>query len=261
MAQATPTTQVAVVTGAARGIGRGIAEALARKGIAVALLDIDGNTAKAASLSIEESGGRARAFECDVRDRQAVIETFENVSKSVGPPNILVNNAGIYKSSDLVGVDPNDWINMLQVNLTGAFWCAQAAAPFLIRAPQGRLVNIASTGAKIGWERNHAYCASKSGLLGLTRTLALELAAHGVTVNSICPGNTDTEMMASVDADICADNGWPVGKFAQAMRERIPLGRLATPWDVASLVCFLCSEEAQFITGQAINVDGGLVMY
>lgn len=255
------TNRVAVVTGAGRGIGRGIAISLANAGMAVAALDILPEGVEETAAEIRESGGRANAHKCDVRNRDEVLQSFSAIEKSLGAPNVLVNNAGVYKSSDLASVDPADWLNMIQVNLTGAFWCSQAIAPYLMEASHGRIINVASTGAKIGWEKNHAYCASKSGLLGLTRTLALELARYGTTVNSVCPGNTDTHMMTSVDADICRENGWPAGQFVETVKARIPMGRLAQPGDVAGLVSFLCSEQAQFITGQAINVDGGLVMY
>jgi NAD(P)-dependent dehydrogenase (short-subunit alcohol dehydrogenase family) len=253
--------RVAVVTGAGRGIGKGVATSLATAGMAVAVLDVFMEGAEATAKEIQRAGGHADAYKCDVRNRDEVFECVRAVEQDLGAPNVLVNNAGIYNSSDLVSVNPGDWMDMIQVNLTGAFWCSQAIAPHLMQTSHGRIVNIASTGAKIGWEKNHAYCASKSGLLGLTRTLALELARYGATVNSVCPGNTNTDMMTSVDADICRENGWPAGQFVETVKARIPMGRLAHPGDIAELVLFLCSKQAQFITGQAINVDGGLVMY
>lgn len=252
--------RLAVVTGAGRGIGRGIAERLSYAGASVAIIDIDHDLAVEAARSLCDRGYSSLPFNVDVSNRGDVMRVFQDIRERLGSPDILVNNAGIYRSKTLLDVDEPDWCDIINVNLSGAFWCAQAVAPDLISKGSGRIVNVASIGGKIGWVRNHAYCASKSGLIGLTRVLALELAPHGVTVNAICPGNTETTMMREVDADICRENGWSTGEFAERTARQIPLGRLASPQDIAGLAAFLCSPEAAFITGQAINVDGGLVM-
>jgi NAD(P)-dependent dehydrogenase (short-subunit alcohol dehydrogenase family) len=251
--------RIAVVTGGANGIGKQIALQLAKAGAEVVVLDIAKVAADAVVLAIRDQGGRGESVCCDVADRTAIFAAFDSLREAIGPPTILVNNAGLFKSAELAEVAEVDWNRIMSVNLSGAFWCAQAAARDLGR--DGRIVNIASIGGKIGWARNHAYCASKSGLIGLTRVLALELAPRGITVNAICPGNTDTAMMQAVDAAVSSENGWPRGEFVRQLKDRIPLQRLALPADIADLVVYLCRPEAGFITGQAINVDGGLVMY
>jgi NAD(P)-dependent dehydrogenase (short-subunit alcohol dehydrogenase family) len=253
--------QIAVVTGAGRGIGRAIAERLALAGVKVAVVDIDEALAAETTSLINGKGCFALAVVTDISKHDSVGNAFRIIRERIGSPSILVNNAGVYKSDDLVDVHPDDWLRIIQVNLTGAFWCSQAIARDLMKQDHGRIINIASTGGKVGWPKNHAYCASKSGLIGLTRVLALELAPYGTTVNAVCPGNTDTEMMKAVDVDVCRENSWSPGSFARLQAERIPLRRIGSPDDVAGAVVFLCSKDASYISGQALNVDGGLVMY
>ncbi|MBK9745814.1 MAG: SDR family oxidoreductase [Chloroflexi bacterium] len=255
--------QVAVVTGAARGIGKAIALTLASYGAAVALLDVEPKTAEATAQYIKNETGNERlmTLQTDVSNYSSVKRAMSEVADKIGFPSILVNNAGIYTSSPLIEVTPEEWNNTIAVNLSGVFFCSQVVAPYLMERKQGRIINIASTGGKVGWPRNHAYCASKAGVIGLTRVLALDLAPYSVTVNSICPGNTNTDMMLAVDANIARNEGLQPGVFLLEQKASIPLKRFAEPEDVAAMVAFLASDDARHITGQAINVDGGTVMY
>jgi len=250
-----------IVTGAARGIGLAVARRAARDGAHVALLDIDGGAVENSALELTREGGVAIAVQADVSDAEQVHRAIAEIVQTLGPPRVLVNNAGIYKSAGLGDVTPADWNHMLGVNLSGVFFCVQATVPRMIELGGATIVNISSIGAKIGWIRNHAYCASKAGLIGLTRVLALELAPYQITVNAVCPGNTTTNMMKAVDADVAALENLAPGEFTRAQAKRIPLGRLAEPNDIAGAVAFLASADASHITGQAINVDGGSVMF
>ncbi len=253
--------KIAVITGAGQGIGEGIAERLAADGATVVVLDVNAEAAAKVAARINSSGSHAMGLGVDVGKRDAVIEALVKVNNSLGPPDILVNNAGIYTSSPLTEVTEEEWQRTINVNLSGVFFCSQAVAPHLIEKRYGRIINISSTGGKIGWPRNHAYCASKAGVIGLTRVLALDLAPYNVTVNAVCPGNTNTAMLKVVDENICRTEGLERGSFLLEQLTRIPLGRYAEPADIAALVSFLSSRDASYITGQAINADGGIVMY
>ncbi|MFZ5904494.1 MAG: SDR family NAD(P)-dependent oxidoreductase [Chloroflexota bacterium] len=253
--------QIAIVTGGARGIGKGIATRLALDGAKVVLIDIDIDTAGVTSKELNEKGFQTMAIETDVSKLSDVNKAVKKVCSTFGPPDILVNNAGIYTSAPLLEVKPKEWNRTLEVNLTGAFYFSQAVAIHLIKKQYGRIINISSIGGKVGWLRNHAYCASKAGLIGLTRVLALELAPYGITVNAICPGSTLTNMLVEVDENECRFEGLEKGTFLREQVNRIPLKRYAQSDDISSLVAFLVSREANHITGQAINIDGGTVMY
>ncbi len=253
--------QVAVITGAGRGIGRGIAERLAAEGTELALIDVDYDAAAVIASQIKTKARRAIALKADVSNQQEVIAALQEANARLGTLDILINNAGIYTSSPLLEVTPEEWQRTIAVNLTGVFFCSQAIVPYLMRKKYGRIINISSTGGKIGWPRNHAYCASKAGVIGLTRVLALDLASYNITVNAICPGNTNTDMLKAVDENICQTEGLEPGTFLKEQLRHIPMGRYAEPADIAALVAFLASQDARHITGQAINVDGGTVMY
>lgn len=250
----------AAVTGAGSGIGAASATALARAGARLTLLGRRRERLDAQARAISEQGGSAAAQVLDVTDAAAVPAAFEAAAKRFGPVDILVNNAGDAESAPFGKTSLELFERMLHVNLTGAFICTQAVLPAMLRAKRGRIVNIASTAGVKGYPYVVAYCAAKHGLVGLTRSLALEAARTGVTVNAVCPGYTETELVDQAVARI-ADK---TGRSPEAARAELaatnPMGRLMTPEEVAATVLYLCLASSSAITGQAIVVAGGEVM-
>jgi NAD(P)-dependent dehydrogenase (short-subunit alcohol dehydrogenase family) len=248
----------AVVTGGARGIGLAIARELALRGASLTLVGRDRARLFAAIESLP-GGTNCDAQACDVADPRAVQRTFDAIARSGRAVSILVNNAGVAKSAKFLATDDALWREMLDVNLTGAFACTRAALPAILAARAGRIVNVASTAGLVGYPYVAAYCAAKHGVVGLTRALAQELAATRVTVNAVCPGYTDTELVADAVANIVAKTGKSAEEARAALAARNPQKRLVTPAEVASAVAWLCLPESQSITGQAIAVAGGEV--
>lgn len=246
--EATLEGKVALITGAARGIGRAIALALARQGSVVVCGDVTGSP-ETAKL-VRDEGGQAHDLELDV-SRVDDVEAAMSFVQGIGGVDILVNNAGIFPRSPVLEMDEQDWDRVNGVNLRGAFLCARSAARTMrSNGRGGRIVNVTSGAAFVPTVQSAHYAASKAGLVAFTRVLALELAPYGVTVNAVAPGLTDTAQPRSFysDEDLVA--------FAQ----RIPLGRLAQPADIAPAVLFLCGPGADYITGQTLHVNGGLFM-
>lgn len=248
------TGRVAVVTGAASGMGLSIARHLAARGDRVALLDLHGDAATRAAEHLRETGACVMAAEVDVTDRAAVDEGLGKVRGELGPIAIMVTSAGLDAFEPFTEITPGSWERILAINLTGTFHCLQAAVPDMIEARWGRMVTISSSSAQSGAPRMAHYVASKSGVIGLTKALALELAPHGITVNTIPPGMIDTPMLRRAEA------GGDIGKLDKLAPRVIPIGRTGTPEDIAATCGFLCSDEAGFITGQVIGVNGGMVL-
>jgi 2-hydroxycyclohexanecarboxyl-CoA dehydrogenase len=246
--------RVAVVTGAASGMGLAIARHLAARGHRVGLLDMHGDAAQRAAGELREQGMSAVAVAADVTARAAVDAALADVRAQLGPVSIMVTAAGLDAFDPFTGITAETWARVLAVNLTGTFHCLQAALPDMLEARWGRMVTISSSSAQSGSSHMAHYVASKAGVIGLTRALALELARHGITVNCIPPGMIDTPMLRHAEA------AGHIGKLDKLASRMIPAGRMGTPEEIAAACGFLCSDEAGFITGQTIGVNGGMVL-
>ncbi|HXK24074.1 MAG TPA: SDR family NAD(P)-dependent oxidoreductase [Myxococcota bacterium] len=244
-------SRVAVVTGAASGMGLAIASRLADLGHRLALLDLQGEAVQRAAEDLRARGGRALAYALDVRDRGAIDEALSKVRSDLGPIEIVVTSAGIDAFAEFSEISVVEWERVIAVNLTGTFHCIQAAVPDMLAARWGRIVTISSISAQSGAAQMVHYAASKGGVIGLTKALAIELAPHGITVNTIPPGFIDTPMARRAESEGRLPGG------VDAIVARTPVRRAGTPNDVAAACAFLCSDEAGFITGQAIGVNGG----
>ncbi len=237
---------IALVTGAAQGIGYACAEALATDGYAVVLADVDAAGAQHAATRL---AGDARAVACDVADPAQVEHLFSEVERELGPVSVLVNNAGIARPGEFLETSVEDFRAVLEVNLIGTFAATQRAAKTMIeREIRGSVVNMSSVNAQMAIPSIPAYCASKGGIMQLTKAAALALAPHGIRVNAVGPGSIDTAMMAGVNSDPAA---------MQRVLSRTPLQRVGTPEEVAAIVAFLASDKASYVTGETIYADGG----
>jgi 3-oxoacyl-[acyl-carrier protein] reductase len=241
--------KVALVTGGAQGIGRTISEELARAGAHVVLGDVNLEGAQARAEAINNSGGSASAVKIDVSNATEVREVFDFIMKDKKPVDIVVNNAGITRDGLMVRMKESDWDLVLDINLKGSFLCSQQAAKQMMKQKSGAIVNIASIVGVMGNFGQANYSASKAGVIGLTKTLAREVASRGIRVNAIAPGFIDTEMTRVLDEEV-----------RQKLIEQIPLARLGLPEDVARCVNFLVSDKSSYITGQVINLNGGMLM-
>jgi 3-oxoacyl-[acyl-carrier protein] reductase len=251
--------RVALVTGAARGIGHAIARELAMAGAAVAIADLDAGEAERAAEEIaRDAPGAVAGFNMDVGDRNSMNAALDHIRASLGPPDILVNNAGLYRSTPLLDYDERTWQLMLDVMLSGPVRLARAAVPHMIDQSWGRIINMGSQVSAVSFGEDLAYSAAKAGIAGVTRSMAAELARHGICANTICPGNVLTDLMRETGAAIEKRDGLEPGQFLKERDASIPLGRLGDPVDVANLVVFLASERGGYITGQSIHVNGGL---
>lgn len=239
--------KVALVTGGTRGIGRACAELFSNRGAKVALCGRNIDTATAAA---EDIGGDTRAFQADMADPEAPGALVAAVEEAFGPVSILVNNAGLSHDGLLLRMKDGDWDQVIEANLSGVFRCCRAVARGMMKQRWGRIINISSVIALVGQAGQANYAASKAGLLGLTKSLAQEFASRNITANAIAPGLIDTDMTAVIQ-----------GGNRDTLLARIPLGRPGRPDEVASLVGYLASDSAGYITGATITIDGGLTMH
>ena len=242
--------RLAFITGASQGIGRAIALSLAAAGAPVALAARNREHLDAVVAEIVAAGGQALALALDVTQEAAIKEAFKQAGAHFARPvDILVNNAGVTRDQLAMRMKTDDWQLVLQTNLTAAFWCAQAALPGMIRQRWGRIINISSVVGQSGNPGQANYVASKAGLIGLTKSLALEVASRQITVNAVAPGFIETAMTATLGADVNAK-----------LLERIPMARIGSPAEVAAAVRFLASEESSYITGHTLAVNGGMYL-
>ena len=241
--------KIALVTGGGQGIGRVIADNLAKMGAHTVLGDINLENAEKAAKNIRDNGGKATAVLLNVMDPVNVRQVFDLIGKEFKPLDILVNNAGITKDGLFIRMKEDDWDRVLAVNLKGSFLCGQQAAKQMMKQRSGSIVNIASIVGVMGNPGQANYSASKAGLIGLTKTMARELAPRNIKVNAIAPGFIDTDMTRVLD-----------DKIRDKLIEQIPLARLGLPADIAHSVAFLVSGQSNYITGQVINVNGGMLM-
>ena len=251
MTASAPERPVAVVTGAASGIGLAIAERLAADGLAVAIFDRDAEGAQTAAAKIEAAGGTAVGVTVDVSDRASIDAGVEAVTARLAAPTVLVNNAGVEGFDPFLKISAEKWNRLLAVNLTGAFHCCQAIIPGMIDAGWGPIVNISSSSAQGGQPFMAHYVSSKAGMIGLTKSLALEFGPKGITVNTIPPGFIDTPMLRG------SESKGLLGGKVEDHEQKTPVRRVGRPEDIAAMCSFLVRDEAGYITGQVMGVNGG----
>ena len=254
------TNQVVIITGAASGIGRACAVRFAQEGANITCLDFDAARNEETAERCRSYGVEALALKCDVTQKSdlqtavgATLEAWDRI-------DVLVASAGIYTGSPLAEVSLSQWQRLIDINLTGTFLSNQAVASVLMEQGSGSIINISSMAGKTSWPGSAEYSASKSGVIGLTRSVAMELAPFGATCNAVCPGNTLTDMVRNVAGIVGAQDGLTGEEWLQSRADECPMKRMAEPWEIAGVVAFLASRDSRYLTGQAIEVDGGLIM-
>ncbi|MCO6449618.1 MAG: SDR family oxidoreductase [Caldilineales bacterium] len=254
------TNQVAMITGAASGIGQACAVRFAQEGANIACLDFDAARNKETAALCRSHGVEALAIKVDVTQPEDLHRAVETTLAAWGRIDVLVASAGIYSGGPLAEVPLSQWQRLIDINLTGVFLSNQAVAPHLIKQRSGSIINISSMAGKTSWPASAEYSASKSGVIGLTRSVAMELAPYGATCNAVCPGNTLTDMVRNVAGIVGPQDGVSAEEWLQARANDCPMKRMAEPWEIAGVVAFLASEDSRYLTGQAIEVDGGMIM-
>ncbi len=244
-----------IVTGGGGGIGDALCRGFAAEGAAVAVLDRDADAARATADAVVAGGGRALAVECDITERDAVDGAVAQVTSVLGPVDVLVNNAGWDLFVPFLDTAPEDWSQLIDINLVGPLHMHHAVLPGMVERGRGRVVNVASDAARVGSSGEAVYAACKAGLVAFSKTLAREHSRHGITFNVVCPGPTDTALLATV-TDAAANPD----KLREAFRRAIPMGRLGEPADLVGAVLFFAGDDASFVTGQVLSVSGGLTM-
>ena len=253
-------SKIVLITGGSGGIGLALASAFAAQGSRVVIAARDRERLQESAANLARKGLQALALPCDISRREQVRALARDIQAQLGEVQILVNNAGLARAVNFVDMPDELWDETLEVNLTGAYNCCKIFLPSMLRAKWGRVINIASISAKVGFRHVTAYTASKHGLLGLTRSLALETARAGVTVNAICPGYVDDERTRENAARMAQNTGKSVEDILGLFASTAPQNRLIAPEEVASLALLVASEKLGGMTGQAVNVDGGAVM-
>ncbi len=245
-----------IVTGGGGGIGGATSRRFAAEGAKVAVYDMNLAAAQKIATEIRAAGGQAAAFQCDITDRAQVDAAVAATQAQLGPVAVLVNNAGWDIFKPFIKTVPAEWDKLIAINLTGALHMLHAVLPGMVERKYGRVVNVASDAARGGSSGEAVYSACKGGLVALSKTLAREHARHGITVNAVCPGPTDTALLAGV-----AEGARDPAKLIEAFKSAIPLGRLGQGDDLASAIAFMGSDDASFVTGQVLSVSGGLTMH
>jgi NAD(P)-dependent dehydrogenase (short-subunit alcohol dehydrogenase family) len=253
--------QVAIVTGAGRGIGRATALELARLGADIVVAELDQGGADKTVAMVKDLGRRALALTTDVTRRADLAAMVERTRAGLGRLDILINNAGIYRAAATLDVTEEHWDAIMTINARAVFFASQAVLPTMIAQKSGCIVSLASMAGKIGSKTNLPYNASKAAVVSMTKSLALAHAADGIRVNCVCPGFVETDMWTKVAQEQSALLGLTPEEFTRRRHESVPLGRMETAQDVANVIGFLCSPRAGYMTGQALSVDGGLVMH
>jgi len=253
--------QVAIITGGSRGIGRAIAEAYAAEGASLCLMATDVARLNEVKDALGLPAKRIMTVALNVTDRDAVFAAVAQTEKHFGRVDVLVNNAGVYRAKSFLDYAPQDFQDMLDVNLFGVMNFMQAVLPGMQTRRHGRIVNMASTAGKWGSRNQSAYNVSKHAVVGLTRCVALEASPHNVTVNAICPGFIQTDMVEELKAQVAQSSGMTGEELVKAALSRVPLGRILNPSEIAGLAVYLGSAESSGMTGQSIHVDGGMVMF
>jgi len=244
-----------IITGGGGGIGSATARHFAKLGGKVSIFDRDCAAAEKAAAAISETGGSARAFPCDITRRDEIEAAVEGASSAFGPVTTLVNNAGWDIFRPFLQTNPEEWEKLISINLMGPLHMHHVILPGMVERRHGRVINVASDAARVGSTGEAVYAACKAGLLALSKTLAREHARHGITFNVVCPGPTDTNLLASV-----ASSSSNPEKLTEAFRRAIPMGRIGTPDDLPGAIAFFASDAAGFVTGQVLSVSGGLTM-
>lgn len=253
--------QVAIVTGAGRGIGRATALELARLGADIVVAELDSHTAERTAAEVREGGRRASVVRTDVTSRADLATMVERTRADFGRLDILVNNAGIYRAALPLEITEEHWDTVMNINAKAVFFASQAVLPTMIAQRRGAIISLASMAAKIGSRTNLPYNASKAAVVSITKSLALAHAADGIRVNCVCPGYVETDMWRAVSQEQGALVGLSAEDFTEQRAAQVPLGRMEHPEDVAKVIGFLASDRAGYMTGQAINVTGGLIMH
>lgn len=244
-----------VVTGGGGGIGGATCRSFGREGARVAVFDVNHEAAQKVAADIQQAGGRAEAFVCDITSRSSVDDAVAAVESKLGPIDVLVNNAGWDVFRPFTKTEPAQWEKLIAINLIGALHMHHAVLPRMVERKSGRIVNIASDAARVGSSGEAVYAACKGGLVSFSKTIAREHARHGITANVVCPGPTDTALFA--DYKVGAGNP---EKLEEAFRRSIPLGRIGQPKDLPGAILFFASDDAAYVTGQVLSVSGGLTM-